>query len=882
MASLTPMMQQYLQLKERYKDCLLFFRLGDFYEMFFDDAVLVSKELELTLTGRDCGMEERAPMCGVPYHAVDTYIARLVEKGYKVAICEQMEDPALAKGLVERDVIRIITPGTITDGSMLDEKENNYLLCAHVNGDNCGIAFVDISTGRCSITQLQTAGLADELARIQPAEMMANESFFDRSGMPKTVQQRLDIKPGHCSVEFDDADKAYAMLEANMSADVLDYVSKEEMPQAVCALASLISYLIETQKTALANIGGIEVYHIQQYMILDAATRRNLELCETMRSGSRKGTLMWVLDHTSTAMGGRMLKSWIEQPLLNINALNERQEAVEAMVNQPLWKDDIKEALSGIYDIERLMSKAVYGNINARDLIALKQSLNRLPRLKELALQGKAARLKTLGQRIDVMDDIYTLVDKAIADDPPLSVKDGNIIKDGYDQSVDELRDISHNGRQWISRLEQQERDRTGIKSLKVGYNKVFGYYIEVTKSYYDMVPADYIRKQTLANAERYITPELKEMENKILSASERLMALEYQIFVDIRDTVVGHIKRVQQTASAVAELDCLCSLADAAIENHYVRPVLNEGQRIVIQNGRHPVVEKVLPPHTFVPNDTLLDNGEDMVCIITGPNMAGKSTYMRQAALIVLMAQIGSFVPADMAEIGIVDRIFTRVGASDDLSTGQSTFMVEMTEVAHILHNATAKSLLILDEIGRGTSTFDGLSIAWAVIEYVADPGRLGAKTLFATHYHELTELEGRLAGVKNYYISVREHGDDVIFLRKIMRGGSGRSFGIQVARLAGLPQGVIDRAKEILDILNASDINKKSISGNILGVKDRPKLKLKQQMDIFSYKIDGIMAYIKGLDVNSMTPIEALNVLHDIQSQVLDIYDKKAGEAL
>lgn len=882
MASLTPMMQQYLQLKEHYKDCLLFFRLGDFYEMFFDDAVLASRELELTLTGRDCGLDERAPMCGVPYHAADTYIARLVEKGYKVAICEQLEDPALAKGLVDRGVVRIITPGTVTDGSMLDEKKNNYLLCAYVKDDVGGIAFVDISTGQCCITQLQASGLIDEIARVQPAEMMANGAFFEQPNILKAVQRRLEINPSKCYAEFSDAAEAYEVVKGHISADALAAVSIDEMPQAVCALASLISYLVDTQKTALANIGQVQVYHVQQYMILDTATRRNLELCETMRSKSRRGSLLWVLDHTSTAMGGRMLKAWIEQPLLSIDALEKRQQAVEALVNDPLWKDDIKAALSGIYDIERLMSKAVYGSINARDLIALKQSLGKLPQLKGLISAADAVRLQLLAQRIDTMEDIYELIDRAIADDPPLSVKDGDIIKDRYDPMVDELRDISRNGRQWISRLEQQERDKTGIKSLKVGYNKVFGYYIEVTKSYYDMVPSHYIRKQTLANAERYITPELKDMEDKILGASERLMALEYQIFTSVRDTVVGHIRRIQDTAAAIAELDCLCSLADAAIENHYTKPVLNNSDSIVIKNGRHPVVEKVLPSHTFVPNDTLLDNGDNMVCVITGPNMAGKSTYMRQVALIVLMAQVGSFVPADAAEIGIVDRIFTRVGASDDLSTGQSTFMVEMTEVAHILHNATPRSLLVLDEIGRGTSTFDGLSIAWAVIEHVADPKRLGAKTLFATHYHELTELEGRLKGVKNYYIAVREQGDDIIFLRKIMRGGSGRSFGIQVARLAGLPQDVIDRAKEILDILNASDVNKKSISGNILGVKNKPAVKLKQQMDIFSYKIDAVMAYIRELDINAMTPIEALNVLYDIQGRIQDIYAKKAGEAL
>jgi len=882
MAALTPMMQQYLQLKERYKDCLLFFRLGDFYEMFFEDAVLASKELELTLTGRDCGLDERAPMCGVPYHAADSYIARLVEKGYKVAICEQMEDPALAKGLVERDIIRIVTPGTMIDSSMLDEKENNFLLCAHASGDECGIAFVDISTGQCSVTQVRVSGLADELARIQPSEMMANHVLLEQSSVLKILQQRANVNPYQSSTEFDDADAAYDMLITNIGSDAVQYVSKEEMPQAVCALAELVSYLIETQKTALANIGQVEPYHIQQYMILDAATRHNLELTQTIRAGSRKGTLMWVLDHTSTAMGGRMLRSWIEQPLLDLYALTERQESIAELISQSFWKDDIKEALSGIYDIERLMSKAVYGNINARDLISLKQSLEKLPRIKELLSQNRSSRIKTIWQRVDVMDDIYTLIDTAIADDPPLSIKDGGIIKDGYDKSVDELRDISRNGRQWISRLEQEERDKTGIKTLKIGYNKVFGYYIEVTKSYYDMVPDYYIRKQTLANAERYITPDLKDMEDKILSASERLVNLEYKIFSDVRERVVSSIKRIQATAAAIAELDCLCSLADAAIENHYVRPTLTNSQIISIKNGRHPVVEKVLPPHTFVPNDTFLDNNDDMVCVITGPNMAGKSTYMRQVALIVLMAQIGSFVPADEASIGIVDRIFTRVGASDDLSTGQSTFMVEMTEVANILHNATANSLLILDEIGRGTSTFDGLSIAWAVIEHIADPGRLGAKTLFATHYHELTELEGRLAGVKNYYIAVKEHGDDVIFLRKIMRGGVGKSFGIQVAKLAGLPKDVIDRAKDILDILNSSDINKKSIGGNILGIKGKPKVKLKQQIDIFSYKIDELMAYIKELDVNSITPIEALNILNDIQGQVRDIYDRRAGEML
>jgi len=793
------MMQQYLEIKEQYKDCILFFRLGDFYEMFFSDAEVASRELAITLTGKDCGLEERAPMCGVPFHSADSYIAKLISKGYKVAICEQIEDPALAKGLVKRDVIRIVTPGTVTDSAMLDEKKNNYLMSIYKNKNYYGIACVDLTTGEFLSTHITFGNtfnkLMDEIAKFSPSEIVVNGEFFHDENIKKTLKQRFDVYISGLEDKFFEKEFSIQKVRNYFK----DYVIEENaFDLYINASGALLEYLEQTQKVNLSHIQNFNVYRIEEYMILDMATRRNLELTETMREKNRKGSLLWVLDRTMTSMGGRTLRKWIEQPLINLHDIKDRLDAVNEFKERFMIRSEVRELLRAVYDIERLMTKVILGSANCRDLISIKHSIGQVPYIKEL-LRDLKADLNVLSyNELDTLTDVYEIIDKAIVDDPPVAVKEGGIIKEGFNEEVDRLRSASKDGKKWIAHLESKERERTGIKNLKVGFNKVFGYYIEVTKSYYSQVPDDYIRKQTLANCERYITPELKEIENTVLGAEDRLVELEYQIFVDVRNKVAKEINRLKTTARSLARIDVLCSLAEVADRESYTMPEVTDDDKIEIKDGRHPVVEKIIGQEAFVPNDTYLDMDENQIAIITGPNMAGKSTYMRQVALIVLMAQIGSFVPAKSAKIGIVDRIFTRVGASDDLAAGQSTFMVEMSEVANILGNATSKSLLVLDEIGRGTSTYDGLSIAWAVIEYIGE--KIGARTLFATHYHELTELEERIEGIKNYCISVEEKGEDIIFLRKILRGGADNSYGVQVARLAGIPDPVIHRAKEIL----------------------------------------------------------------------------------
>ncbi|HPP34892.1 MAG TPA: DNA mismatch repair protein MutS [Clostridiales bacterium] len=860
------MMQQYLDIKEQYKDCILMFRLGDFYEMFFDDAVVASRELEIALTGRDCGLEERAPMCGVPYHAIDSYIARLVQRGYKVAICEQMEDPALAKGIVKREVIRVVTPGTVTDMAMLDEKKNNYLVSIYAKKHMYGFAAVDVSTGYFATTRItwgNTLGkLLDEIAKYAPAEIITNRAFFDSKEAAGQLTGRFSAYISQLDDACYEDGFCIDLLRSHFGSTILP---DEEAELCVNASGALLYYLEQTQKSSLGHIQQITPYKLEEYMILDMTARRNLELTETMRERSRKGSLLWVLDRTMTSMGARALRRWVEQPLINIGDINERLEAVEELKDKFMVRMELRELFRKVYDIERLISRIVLGNANCRDMIALKNSLGQIPYIKKMLDNCGSALISKNNAHMDELSDIYELIESSIVDDPPISVKEGGIIKSGFDEEVDRLRDAATNGKEWILSLEAREREKTGIKNLRIGYTKVFGYYIEVTKSNLHMVPQDYIRKQTLVNCERYVTQELKEMEETVLGAESRVVDLEYQIFVEIRQRVATQTTRIKQTAQCIAELDAICSLAEVADRENHCKPVMTNDGMIKIENGRHPVVEKTLETGSFVPNDTLLDMDENRLAVITGPNMAGKSTYMRQVALIVLMAQIGSFVPADSAVIGIADRIFTRVGASDDLAAGQSTFMVEMSEVAYILENATPKSLLVLDEIGRGTSTFDGLSIAWSVIEYISDSEKVGSRTLFATHYHELTELEGKLPGIKNYCIAVREEGDDIIFLRKIIRGGADGSYGIQVAKLAGLPQSVTERAKELLKELEAADISKKK-------AHNRRKV-LEGQVEFFipenpEGKIaDEIVEELRAVDISTLTPLDALNVLYKLQ---------------
>ncbi len=866
MAGLTPMMQQYMQLKEQHKDAILFFRLGDFYEMFFEDAITASRELEITLTGRDCGLEERAPMCGVPWHSADGYIARLIEKGYKIAICEQTQDPEEANGLVERQVVRVVTPGTVTDSSILDEKTNNYLISIIRDNDSYGLSGVDVSTGEFFVSEISQGNvqernekLFNELARIQPSEILINESLELDKDFFDSIRSRFSAYITPYQEWAYQKSNAYRTLIQHFQVQTLEIYGCEDMTYGICAAGALLSYLSETQKNALSHITFLKTLTDNTHMVLNAAARRNLELTETIRGKSKKGSLLWLLDKTDTAMGGRLIRQWIQQPLLYKRQIEDRLDAVQELMKNPIKMEEVKELLRKVYDLERLAGRIAYGSANARDLISIKQSLQLLPVLKDILSSSTSGLLIKFHTEMDILEDIYSLLEQSIFEDPPVFLKEGNLIKEGWNSELDEYRLAVTEGKNWIAGLEQQERDKTGIKNLKIGFNKVFGYYIDVTQSYFDLVPKSYVRKQTLANSERYIIPELKEVEDKILGAEEKSIRLEYQLFIEIRDKIGQEVSRIQGTAAIIATLDALCSFARVSYDNNYTRPVMLEDGTIKIKDGRHPVVERTMSNGLFVPNNTSLQTGKDHLMIITGPNMAGKSTYMRQVALITLMAQIGCFVPAKEAEIGVVDRIFTRVGASDDLASGQSTFMVEMSEIADILHNATSKSLLILDEIGRGTSTFDGLSIAYAVVEHICQS--LKAKTLFATHYHELTELEGMIPGVKNYCIAVKEQGDDIIFLRRIIRGGADKSFGIQVAKLAGLPEEVIERAKKILRKLEDADINKvRSQSKKLQAAESNGAY----QLDLFNTASSEIVKELKDMDVNVLTPIEAIGILH------------------
>lgn len=854
--ALSPMMQQYLQIHEQYADCLLLFRLGDFYELFFEDAKTASRELELTLTGRDCGLEERAPMCGVPYHAVNTYVEKLIEKGYKVAICEQLEDPALAKGLVERDVVRVITAGTLTDSAMLDEKSNNYLICVYLKGKEIGLAFADVSTGEFYAEEPMETTLRPEIDRIGASEMICN----DPSRLRELTGLDLPANARIAESWFQRKNAADTLME-QFRLSSLTPVGLEDSKAAVCAAGALMRYLRETQKNSLEHMRTLRLVENGRVMLLDPGTRRNLELTESLRGKGRKGTLLALLDRTATAMGGRLLKQWLEQPLLRREDIQSRHDAVEELANNPVLCTSVQEELTGVYDMERLLSKVAYRNLNARDCLALCNSLQKIPGVLNLLSDGQSTLIQRIRTELDPLEDLTDLLERAIHPDAPLVITEGGIIRDGYSRELDEYREAQTNGKQWILDMEAREREETGIKNLRIQYNRVFGYYIEVTKSYLSLVPDRYTRKQTLANAERYMTPELKEIEQKIIGAQEQSVRLELRLFGELRDQVASCIGRIQRTCEALKQLDVLQSLARAAVENRYVRPEMTADGSLKILEGRHPVVERSLPSGEFVPNDTELDLDQNRMMIITGPNMAGKSTYMRQVALICLMAQVGSFVPATEAHLPVCDRIFTRVGASDDLASGQSTFMVEMSETAYILRNATANSLIILDEIGRGTSTFDGLAIAWAVVEYIVQKENIGAKTLFATHYHELSELEGHLDGVRNYCISVREHGEDVIFLRKIIRGGADKSFGVHVARLAGVPHPVIVRAHEIQARLEVSDINQNTIGQNILGEDEKPRKN--EQVDLFDYQKTEIINELQSIDVMALTPMDAINKL-------------------
>ncbi len=877
-SELTPMMQQYLKTKEEYPDCILFYRLGDFYEMFFDDAVKVSKELELTLTGKSCGLPERAPMCGVPYHSVDGYLNRLVSKGYKVAICEQMEDAAEAKGLVKRDVVRIVTPGTNLDTQSLDETKNNYIMSVVYIADRYGISVADVTTGDYFMTEIENSQkLFDEIFKFMPSELICNEAFY-MSGLDfDDLRERLGITIYALDGWYFDDALCKRTLKEHFQTGTLEGLGIADFEFGTIASGALLLYLKETQKTSsLSQLSKLTAYTAGAFMLLDSSTRRNLELCETLREKHKRGSLLWVLDKTKTAMGARTLRKYIEQPLISRAAIVKRQKAVEELKDNAIARDEIREYLSPVYDLERLVSKITYQSANPRDIVSFRSSLSMLPHIKYILGEMKGALLKELYEKLDPLEELCELAGQAVVDDPPIAMKEGGIIKDGYNEEVDKLRRAKSDGKEWLAKLEQKEREKTGIKNLRIKYNKVFGYYLEVTNSFKNMVPDYYMRKQTLANAERYIIPELKELEDTILGAEDKLFALEYQLYCEVRERIAAEVVRIQNTAKAIAHLDALASMAIVAQHNNYVCPKINEKGIIDIKEGRHPVVEKMIPNNLFITNDTYLDDKKKRISIITGPNMAGKSTYMRQTALIVLMAQIGSFVPAASADIGIVDRIFTRVGASDDLASGQSTFMVEMTEVANILRNATNKSLLILDEIGRGTSTFDGLSIAWAVIEHISNSRLLGAKTLFATHYHELTELEGKIDNVNNYCIAVKEKGDDIIFLRKIVKGGADKSYGIQVARLAGVPDTVTDRAKEIVEELVHADITTRI--KDIAAHGASPKIKTKKydevdlaQMSLFdTVKDDDVLEELKSLDVSNLTPIDALNTLYQLQNKL------------
>lgn len=902
MEQLTPMMKQYMEIKSQYKDCILFYRLGDFYEMFFEDAITASKELEITLTGKNCGQEERAPMCGIPYHAVDGYLSKLVGRGYKVAICEQIEDPKMAKGIVKREVIRIVTPGTNINTQVLDETRNNYLMGIFYSDDMYGVSTVDVTTGDYLVTEVDTdRKLIDEINKFTPSEIICNEAFLISNIDMEDLKNRLNISVSPLEPWYYDEEMCTRSLCTHFSVSSLDGLGLKDYSFGVIAAGAIMQYLYETQKNSLSHLTSIHPYVTSKYMILDSSTRRNLELVETLREKQKRGSLLWVLDKTKTAMGARLLRSYIEQPLIDKDEIENRLDAISELNENAITREEIREYLNPVYDLERLISKVSYKSANPRDLIAFKTSLLMLPHIKFLLKSFQGRFLKDIYNSLDTLEDLSGLIEASIEEEPPITVKEGGIIKTGYNEEADKLRKAKTEGKAWLGELEAKEKENTGIKNLRIKYNKVFGYYLEVTNSYKDLVPETWSRKQTLANAERYITPELKELEDMILGAEDKLFALEYNLFNEIRDRIADEVKRIQATAKAIAKVDVYASLALVAERGGYVRPRINTDGVIDIKNGRHPVVEKMISNDLFVANDTYLDNKEKRVSIITGPNMAGKSTYMRQTALIVLMAQLGSFIPATEADIGIVDRIFTRVGASDDLASGQSTFMVEMTEVANILRNATKNSLLILDEIGRGTSTYDGLSIAWAVVEHISNPRLLGAKTLFATHYHELTELEGKIDSVNNYCIAVKEQGEDIVFLRKIIKGGADKSYGIQVAKLAGVPETVLNRAREIVEELSDNDIAEKAkkidVGSGILGKehKNREEISEEDNLKVMESKplktlreknseIDNQLSFfgvpagediimeLRDLDINGLTPVDALNTLYQFQKKIKD----------
>ncbi len=878
MAGLSPMMAQYMETKKQYSDCILFYRLGDFYEMFFDDALTASRELEITLTGKECGLEERAPMCGVPYHAVDSYLSRLVQKGYKVAIAEQMEDPKLAKGLVKREVIRVVTPGTITSAQALDETKNNYLMGIVYLADKMGVSVADITTGDFLVTEVSTdRALFDEINKFSPAEVICNDAFSMSGISLEDLKDRYHFTVSALDSHFFQDDSCRRVLREHFKVGSLEGLGLGDYDCGVIAAGAVLQYLYETQKSTLDHLTTIVPYATGNYMVLDSSTRRNLELLETMREKQKRGSLLWVLDKTRTAMGARLLRTWIEQPLISREEILKRQNAIEELNLNYISREELGEYLNPVYDLERLIGRISYKTANPRDLLAFRNSIAMVPHIKRLLGEFTSDALKELEQELDPLEDLEDLITRAIVEEPPITVREGGMIRDGYNEEADRLRHAKTEGKTWLAELEARERESTGIKNLKVKYNKVFGYYFEVTNSFKDLVPEYFIRKQTLTNAERYTTDELKNLEDVILGAEDKLFSLEYDLFCGVRDAIAAEVVRIQKTARAIAAVDVFVSLSVVATRSNYVKPQINEKGTIQIKGGRHPVVEKMMRNDMFVANDTILDNSRNRISIITGPNMAGKSTYMRQTALIVLMAQIGSFVPADQANIGICDRIFTRVGASDDLASGQSTFMVEMTEVANILRNATRNSLLILDEIGRGTSTFDGLSIAWAVVEHISNTRLLGAKTLFATHYHELTELEGLMSGVTNYCIAVKEQGDDIVFLRKIVKGGADKSYGIQVAKLAGVPDSVISRAKELVEQLVDSDLTARTreiAEGNApAGHKPVPKpddVEMSQLTLFDTVREDDIIEELKNLELGNMTPIDALNTLYRMQTKL------------
>lgn len=866
--ALTPMMQQYFEIKEKYKDCILFFRLGDFYEMFFEDAEIASKELELVLTGRDCGLENRAPMCGIPYHAANSYIGRLISKGYKVAIGEQVEDPALAKGIVKRDVIKVITPGTFTDTAFIDDSKNNFIMSIYKSKENlCAISSTDISTGDfyCTSFTYDISLIGDELSKYKPSEVILNDDFRDHTAEFALIYNGLISFRDNMYFEND-----YSYLYDQFKDIEFNLVQDEKKS----SINSLIKYIIDTQKMSLSNINTINFYNIEDFMTIDASSRRNLELTENIKDKNKKDSLLWVLDKTKTSMGSRTLRRWIDEPLISLDKINSRLDAVDELRNTLIDLEELREALKAIYDVERIIGKVSNKNVSAKDLISLKLSLFKVPTIKNIISKFNSSLFNTYYNDLDELADIRDLLENSILDDPSLSIKEGNIIKDSYNETIDKLREAKFKGKEWIAALENQEREFTGIKSLKVGYNKVFGYYIEISKANYSNIPEGrYIRKQTLANAERFITDELKKIEDDILGAEEKLIALEYNVFCEIRDEVEAAVDRLKLTAKIISELDVISTFSKLAMENNYVRPKLNNLGKTTITEGRHPVVEKVIDRGEFVSNDTKLDIKDNQLLIITGPNMAGKSTYMRQVALITLMAQIGCFIPATSGDIGICDKIFTRIGASDDLAGGKSTFMVEMWEVSNILKNATSNSLVLLDEVGRGTSTYDGLSIAWSVIEYLSK-GKLKPRTLFATHYHELTQLEAEINGVKNFSVSVKEINDTIIFLRKIVPGGADQSYGIEVAKLAGLPTEVIERAKDILEGLEKNQTSKSKIEP-----KEKPKSKPKNnvdtsmQMDFESLAKDGMLNKLATLDILNMTPMDAMNNLHNIIKEAKEL---------